>query len=57
MMEQFTYKKKGLFNERLKYLKSLEIINENNLSDYMIHNHLPSNGLLGNKKAMFYMLQ
>jgi hypothetical protein len=23
----------------------------------LIHNHLPLNGLLGNKKAMFYMLR
>lgn len=44
------------FEERLRvsprYLKHEEILDTDT-----IHNHMPGNGLLGNKKAMFYCLK
>jgi len=50
-------KKRYLFNDRLKYLKQLKMVRLDELDPPIIHNHLPLNGLLGNKKAMFYMLK
>jgi hypothetical protein len=38
-------------------MKSATIVREEDISKAVIHNHLPLNGLLGNKKAMFYMLR
>ena len=44
------------FEDRLKWLKrriKKEVISD----DQIIHNHIPGNGLLGNKKAMFLCMK
>lgn len=38
-------------------MRPIKYINDEEFSYEVIHNHLPLNGLLGNKKAMFYMMK
>lgn len=44
------------FSDRLRYAKG-HIKNSDDCEGALIHNHLPLNGLLGNKKAMFYNIR
>ena len=45
------------FKDRLKYMKNISYQSEEDLSSSVIQNHLPLNGILGNKKAMYYMMK
>ena len=56
-MTELSHKKKVLFQDRLPFLKHFKVAHICDLKDEIAHNHLPVNGLLGNKKAMFYMLR
>ena len=38
-------------------MHDVRVVPENALIQQVVHNHLRLNGLLGNKKALFYMLQ
>ena len=57
LLGQFVIRKRYKFSDRLKYMKNIEICSLSSMKSLLIHNHLPLNGLLGNKKAMFYMLR
>ena len=52
-----THKKKLRFNDRLRYMKGVKVVGEQEFGYEVVHNHLPLNGLLGNKKAMYYMMK
>ena len=56
MGEAITGKAKLEFQDKLKYLKKKIKFSEISQED-KVHNHLSSNGLLGNKKGMFYSLR
>jgi hypothetical protein len=57
ILGEFVIRKKYKFSDRIKYMKNTEAIPMEEMRSLIIHNHLPLNGLLGNKKAMFYMLR
>lgn len=50
-------RKKTIFRDRIFYLKNFSTLDFDDLSSQVVHNHLPANGLLGNKKAMYYMFR
>lgn len=43
------------FREKLRYYGAVRISDP--CEGDKVHNHIPSNGLLGNKKGMFYSLR
>lgn len=56
MMSELSYGKrkgKGKFRERMRHTRGLRVLE----GWESVHNHLPLNGLLGNKKAMYYMMR
>jgi hypothetical protein len=56
-MHELGHRRKTQFNGRASYLKHFTVVSLDELKESIVHNHLPLNGLLGNKKAMFYMLR
>lgn len=57
LLAEISHKKKTKFGDRMRYMKPVKYIIEEEFNYEIIHNHLSLNGLLGNKKAMYYMMK
>lgn len=51
------FRRREDFGYRLRLIRKKPKIVHDPLESNLVHNHLPFNGLLGNKKAMFYSLR